>query len=465
MTLQIETFGNAIIQFRRDEEVLLTCDPWIEGTAYFGSWGIEAPLSAEQRLRTLNSKYIWISHGHPDHLHPDSLVLFDKDRTEVLLPDHYDPDIKDYLEGQGFKLRVLKYREWTRLDSDLEILCIDNENQDAILIARFGDLLLINQNDSPLCGEFSFLRKVVRGHPNDKTVLAKLCAVDADMLNIVDASGLSLAGPPQLRKKGAIWAVASQAAQMGIKHFCCSSSQHVYLRPDSAWANSYRITWDDISEHWIAAAVSLHPPYCTITVEPLTFQAHEPEKAPVPTPSDDLSEEWKEQMQEADWTAVQAYMSKLILLEENIDFVGFAVAGVRRDFPLRANRWPWSKRSGIVFTVPRGPLMETVASGYFDDLLIGNFMKTELISTTLYPHFTPRIAKLAGNAKVFTKEDYAKFKYRYFKRNPSAFIRARLQQWWEYSVISTIDRTSTFLGIRSDFKRFYRRILLGHPDK
>ena len=40
-------------------------------------------------------------------------------------------------------------------------------------------------------------------------------------------------------------------------------------------------------------------------------------------------------------------------------------------------------------------------------MLIGNFMRTELHNVALYPHFTPLVAKLRGNAKVFTQSRFA----------------------------------------------------------
>jgi len=462
--LRFETFGNAIVQFQRGEEVLLTCDPWIEGTAYFGSWGIEAPLSDIQKSRVLRSKFIWISHGHPDHLHPESLALIPKDTARFLLPDHYGSDIRDYLVGLGFKVQVLRYREWTSLDADLKVLCLDNENQDAILVAKFGDLLLINQNDSPPFGEQYFLKRLVRSHPNDKTVLAALCAVDADMLNIVDEHGDSLAGPPSLRKKGAVWAVASYAATLGVKHFCCSSSQHVYLRPDSAWANRYRIGWEDMKEHWIRPAVALHEPYSTIEVEPLRFVANNPQKInTAAVPEGAPSEDWSKKLTEAEWSTVERFVAKLKLIKEKFDFIGFSVGGERRDYRLNdKSQGPRAPR-GIVFSVPRAALVETMASGYFDDLLIGNFMKTQLVNATLYPYFTPRVAKLAGNAKVFTRQDYGRFLFRYLRRNPRAFANVRLASWWRNSAVVGIDSVASALGIRSLIKKFYRTILLRHP--
>ena len=55
--------------------------------------------------------------------------------------------------------------------------------------------------------------------------------------------------------------------------------------------------------------------------------------------------------------------------------------------------------------------------GYFDDLLIGNFMKVRLVNTKLYPQFTPLVAKIGGNAKVYTRDSTIAF-VSLFRRNP-----------------------------------------------
>ena len=71
-----------------------------------------------------------------------------------------------------------------------------------------------------------------------------------------------------------------------------------------------------------------------------------------------------------------------------------------------------------MFQVPKESLLATVEYGYLDDLLIGNFMKVRLVNTRLYPRFTPLVAKLGGNAKVYTTGEYYRFLWRYFRRNP-----------------------------------------------
>ena len=75
--LGFETIGNATITVFDDIPVLTT-DPWINGNPYFGSWSHPYEIPENQLENILKSKYIWLSHGHPDHIDPDSLKLFEK---------------------------------------------------------------------------------------------------------------------------------------------------------------------------------------------------------------------------------------------------------------------------------------------------------------------------------------------------------------------------------------------------
>ena len=84
--LGFETIGNATITVFDDNPVLTT-DPWIYGKPYFGSWGHKYKIPKIQLENIKKSKFIWLSHGHPDHIDPDSLQLF-KDKI-ILIPEHY----------------------------------------------------------------------------------------------------------------------------------------------------------------------------------------------------------------------------------------------------------------------------------------------------------------------------------------------------------------------------------------
>jgi hypothetical protein len=86
MDLGFETIGNACL-ICHDKGPVLATDPWIKGSAYFGSWTTSHVIPEEQLAHVKACKYLWISHGHPDHLSPESLEeLRDK---EILLPDHF----------------------------------------------------------------------------------------------------------------------------------------------------------------------------------------------------------------------------------------------------------------------------------------------------------------------------------------------------------------------------------------
>ena len=69
-----ETIGNAVL-ICHDQGPVLVTDPWIVGGAYFGSWGFSHEIPEEQMASIRRCPYVWISHGHPDHLSARSLDL------------------------------------------------------------------------------------------------------------------------------------------------------------------------------------------------------------------------------------------------------------------------------------------------------------------------------------------------------------------------------------------------------
>ena len=158
MSAQFETLGNASVIVFDDANPVLATDPWLTGTCYFGSWALDHPLSQQQIRNFVEAEWIWISHGHPDHLHDASLTMLPAGK-KFLLPDHYDNDIALNLQGRGFDVTILPYRTWYPLTSRIRVMCIDNINQDAVLVVEADGALIIDLNDSPLCGEFNFLRR------------------------------------------------------------------------------------------------------------------------------------------------------------------------------------------------------------------------------------------------------------------------------------------------------------------
>jgi hypothetical protein len=464
MRLGFETLGNATLVFYEEDKPILATDPWLEGTCYFGSWALDRPLTGSEINAVLSAEYLWISHGHPDHFHIPSLARLPRGK-KILLPDHYATDIRNYLEKQGFAVEVLGYRQWRRLSPKIRCLCLDNENQDAILVIEAGDNLVLDLNDSPQCGEKRFIRKLVQQYDRKRTYMAALCSNDADMFNIVGPDGRRVIDSPEQRKPGMVWDRARLAEGLGVGAYVASASQHIYVRSDSVWANPYRVGWADVLRHWTRPSIRTIEPFVVLDLENGEYRRKHPSQS-----SDESkitsatgSDDWTAQLGEEEWGTLCRFFAEIDTLRPYIDYIDFTVGGEKRRV-WRNSRTPRRKSErlrGIAFNAPRQSLMKAVQLGYFDDMLIGNFMRTELHNVALYPHFTPLVAKLRGNAKVFTRSDLRRFNRRYFRRNPLGYIEWRLEQHLE-RITDWMRRNADLLGMKLPLKRLYRR-LRGDP--
>jgi len=464
MRLGFETLGNATLVFYDQDKPVLATDPWLEGTCYYGSWALDRPLTEAELKSVLAAEYLWISHGHPDHFHVQSLALFPKGK-KFLLPDHYSPDIKNFLTSKGFDVTVMKYRQWHRISPKVQAMCLENENQDSVLVIEAGDNLVVNLNDSPLYGEDRFLRSLVRKYDRSKTYMAALCSNDADMFNIVDEKGQQLIDPPDVRKRGMVWHLARIAERLGVGSYVCSASQHIYARDDSVWANPYRVGFADVLRHWTRPNIRTIEPFVVIDLETGEIERKHPSGESILSQitGGTNGDDWSEAPTEAEWEQLTAFFQKIETLRGHLDYLDFVVGGVRRRIsfnPAPPGAEP-AKLRGIVFHAPRNSLIRTLKYGYFDDMLIGNFMRTELHNTALYPHFTPLVAKAAGSARIFTDEALRQFNQHYFRRNPWVYLRCRLDTY-SHKTVDAARAVAERLGIKRPFKILYRK-LLGDP--
>ena len=105
MEAGFETIGNATL-ICYDRAPVLVTDPWIVGSAYFGSWILSHEIPAEQMNAIKNCEYVWISHGHPDHLSVESLNMLRN--KKILLPDHVGSRIVDVMRQEWFLLHYIE---------------------------------------------------------------------------------------------------------------------------------------------------------------------------------------------------------------------------------------------------------------------------------------------------------------------------------------------------------------------
>src|SRR5690606_19448390 len=179
----------------------------------------------------------------------------------------------------------------------------------------------IDLNDSPLCGEGPFLRRLARGYA--KRFVLALTAVDADMMNIIDAEGRRIKEPPKEIMPGAIERISRIVAGLGAQYFCCSSSQHIYVRADSVWANEYRVTWPKLQQYWTRKEVQLIEPFVTVDLEDCSYTRNHPAQEPDVSQITDATadDDWDERLTEEEWEKVAAFFRRFETIVDYVDFI------------------------------------------------------------------------------------------------------------------------------------------------
>tara|TARA_B100001750_G_C15513160_1_gene605088 strand:- start:1164 stop:2849 length:1686 start_codon:yes stop_codon:yes gene_type:complete len=193
-------------------------DPWIVGSAFSNGWWLKNP-SPEDSIEELNScDFIYVSHNHPDHLHPETLSLLNKN-IPILVADFRTKSSEDYLKFLGFNnLYPLKHDEGL-VDHKLELF---------ITVLKSGDF----RDDSGILikyGEFSALMNVDTNYinfyklPEEITFLATAFASGA--------SGFPLCFENLTEKQKNTTVVRNKTSQKKINEKLVEASNPKYFLP------------------------------------------------------------------------------------------------------------------------------------------------------------------------------------------------------------------------------------------
>ncbi len=415
MELGFETIGNATL-ILHDRGPVLATDPWIKGSAYFGSWVTSHEIPPEQLDHVKRCKYLWISHGHPDHLSPASLREL-RDKT-ILLPDHVGGRIAKELRGQGYSVRVLPDGVWTPLSDRLRVVSIGDFQQDAILLADLGGRLLVDTNDASDNGAGGFVRETVSRYP--ASFLFCLTGYgDADMINFFDEAGRRIP-PPAMKHEPFLDGIEAILEDLGIRCFVPFSSLHKYQRTDSAWANACVTPIETYEGRFHSPERELLPPFCRydLTKDEAT-PIRPPRRPDVLRAPEEFGDRWSDELQRTDVEKIRAYFERFSHLKHFLGFVAFRVGG--KEHRIDVN--PSEHERGITFEVPRSSLMTAIEHEIFDDILIGNFAKTTLHGNwhaqgteALYPDFNPFIGKYGDNGRAHSKVELSAYFAEYRRR-------------------------------------------------
>lgn len=423
MNIGFETIGNATVICHDGVPILVT-DPWLSGKAYFGSWTLSHEIPARQMEAIRQCQHAWISHGHPDHLCVDSLKSLSA--KTILLPAHRGNRIYDDLCGLGLTVTVLENRKWTTLSDHVRVLSIADYNQDAILLIDVNGRLIVNINDAGDRGWGTFVKNVIRQYK--VSFLLKLGGFgDADMINYFDENGGRIL-PPAVKREPVGEGMAIEAHLLGTKYVVPFSSMHRYQRTDSIWADQYTTDIEDYKIGFESTVSEMLPAFIRYDCERDTLEEIVPARRDIIAQDPmQFGDNWSEQLEAGEVQELNKYISAVEHLREVFDFVTFRVGG--KDHVIELGRKKFER--GLTFEVPRNSLMTAVRYHVFDDLLIGNFMKTTLNgqfhNANLYPDFTPYVAKYGDNGMAKTRDELREYFSAYRRQAPYDFFRHKIE--------------------------------------
>lgn len=118
--MKITFIGHASILADANGLTILS-DPWWRGPCFGAQWW-PYPLPRVDAIENRRLDYVYISHGHHDHLHPGTLATLDK-RAKVLMSARLD--LAAGIRALGFEVikRTGKDREATTTGSSTHDRC------------------------------------------------------------------------------------------------------------------------------------------------------------------------------------------------------------------------------------------------------------------------------------------------------------------------------------------------------
>ncbi len=406
--IELETIGNATLILSEDDCPILSSDVWLDDyPAYFGSWALSHEVPLKQRHKISKCKYIFISHFHPDHLNLASLRGF-KNAT-ILLAQHYGSRLERDLRNAGFTVINLPSRKWIQIAKSLRIMLFNNELQDSALIVEVDvdheKSLILNMNDSAGIGFSSEVSSLSAKYKNSFWLSIHGYG-DANMINLFDVSGRRIE-PLAAKKKPVGVDIFKSMKRYSCNYAIPFSSFHQYQRSDSFWANKYTTPLTAYSDGFpVFDGYTLLPAFQRIQFDAsgIHIQSIAPPKKNIVAPLSEalFGDDWSVSLSVKDLACCTDYFQSIFHIVEKFARIELVVGGVL------SNALPCGKgRAVLRFEVPRKSLMRAVRREVFDDLLIGNFMKTTLVrARSLYsPDFTRVVAKYADNGRVKTPEE------------------------------------------------------------
>jgi L-ascorbate metabolism protein UlaG (beta-lactamase superfamily) len=151
MTLTLESLNHAAIWIDLGAVKLLS-DPWLEGTAFSGGWGLAYDNPDALRVAA-SATHLWISHWHSDHLHAPTLEKLAAANPELCVLANVSANFSmlERMRALGFrKVLALAEREPLGLPGGVRVERYPTAGIDNMLHISAPHGSILNYNDCNL---------------------------------------------------------------------------------------------------------------------------------------------------------------------------------------------------------------------------------------------------------------------------------------------------------------------------
>jgi len=118
-------------------------DPWWRGPCFGAQWWNRPEPDLSAIPEALD--YVYISHGHEDHLHPGTLKTLSRETT-ILVSSRLS--LSGVLTDLGFKVIEVEPDEPTKLSEEVSVYIWPTHGDDTLFVLRDHSEILINLNDA-----------------------------------------------------------------------------------------------------------------------------------------------------------------------------------------------------------------------------------------------------------------------------------------------------------------------------
>ena len=111
LNTEVRYFNHAFLKISGGggDDFSFSTDPWAIGPAFNTGWWLKHPTKNDWIDQLNNSNFIYISHNHPDHLHPLTLRKINKN-IPIVVPNFVTKSTEMYIEELGFRnIQVLDF--------------------------------------------------------------------------------------------------------------------------------------------------------------------------------------------------------------------------------------------------------------------------------------------------------------------------------------------------------------------